>query len=109
VTEPELAVIVTDPVAKVLRRPPLTVAVAVSDDVHDTVPVTSWLVPSLNCPLALSCFVKPSARDTVAGLTVMEVRVTFGGDDCIPPHPLRVHKPISTARIGGFRRKYSVP
>jgi hypothetical protein len=45
--DPELAVSVTDPCAKALATPALTVAIAVLEELHVAVLVKLWVLPSL--------------------------------------------------------------
>lgn len=75
-----VAVIVDVPVATVLANPwlpaaLLIVAFAVSDEVHVTVLVRSWVVLSLKVPVAVNCRVLPSGVDGVAGVTAIDANV----------------------------------
>jgi hypothetical protein len=89
------AVIVAEPAAAALARPEVfTAATAVFELVQLTLPVRSAVVPSLYLPVAVNCWVVIAAMLTVAGETVMEVRVTTGGGGAgtvmaaLPPTPL---------------------
>src|SRR6266849_3899168 len=75
-TDPDAAVIVTAPEARVLARPwlptvLLTVATVPSEELQCTVPVTSCVLPSLNEPLAVNCCVVPNGIEAAVGLTVI--------------------------------------
>lgn len=73
---PEVAVIVTDPLAIPLAIPPeVMVTSFVSEELHCTEPVTSLLLPSENEPVAENCSVAPGAIDTAAGETCRAVSV----------------------------------
>jgi len=74
VIEPEIALIVADPVPTEVARPEaLTVAVPETDDVHVT-DVKSCVLPSSNIPTALNCWVVPSAIETAFGSTSIDIR-----------------------------------
>ena len=74
VTEPEIALIVADPVPIDVARPEaLTVAVPGSDDVHVT-DVKSCVLPSSKVPVALNCWSVPRAIATAFGSTSMDIR-----------------------------------
>ena len=53
----------------------LMVAVAALEDVHVTVVVMSCVLLSLNVPVAVNCFVVPTAMLEFAGVTAIETRV----------------------------------
>jgi len=76
--EPETAMIVTVPSFKPVARP-LTVmdAIVGAEEVQATVFVMSWLVPSLNVPVAVYCCCTPSGMVIMSGVTAMEVSVAL--------------------------------
>ena len=75
-TVPSVAVMVVPPVAAPFATPLLLIAAtAVVLELHVTELLTSWLVPSLNVPVAVYCCVVPFAIDTFAGVTAMELNV----------------------------------
>ncbi len=74
VTEPEIALIVADPVPTEVARPEeLTVAVPGTDDVHVT-DVKSCVLPSSKVPTALNCCSVPKAIETAFGSTSIDMR-----------------------------------
>jgi len=74
VTEPEIALIVADPVPTDVARPKaLTVAVPGTEDVHVT-DVKSCVLPSSKVPTALNCRFVPTAIETAFGSTSIDVR-----------------------------------
>jgi hypothetical protein len=74
VTEPEIALMVDDPVPTAVARPEgLMVAVPGSDDVHVT-DVKSCVLPSSKVPTALNCCSVPRAIATAFGSTSMDIR-----------------------------------
>ena len=74
VTEPEIALIVPDPVPTDVARPEaLTVAVPGTDEVHVT-DVKSCVLPSSKVPTALNCWVVPRAIETAFGATSIDIR-----------------------------------
>jgi hypothetical protein len=74
VTEPEIALIVADPVPTDVARPEaLTVAVPGTEDVHVT-DVKSCVLPSSKVPTALNCWSVPKAIATAFGSTSMDIR-----------------------------------
>jgi hypothetical protein len=71
---PEAAVMVAVPAAMAVARPlPLTVNTDVSDELQVTCEVISPLGPTVNWPVAVNCWVDPTDRVGLAGVTVMEV------------------------------------
>jgi hypothetical protein len=50
----------------------LMVAIVASEELQVTVLVTSWMVPSVNVPVAVNCSASPSGSDGMAGVTAME-------------------------------------
>jgi hypothetical protein len=72
-TDPKPALMVVVPVAALLARPCALIMAAVGlDDVHVTVVVMSCVLLSLNVPVAVNCFVVPTAILEFAGVTVIE-------------------------------------
>jgi hypothetical protein len=73
---PDVALIVEVPTPAPLARPDaLIVAVAVVPEVHVTVLVRFWVVPSLNVPVAVNCCVAPLVIDGFAGVTAIDCSV----------------------------------
>jgi hypothetical protein len=73
--EPEVALRVEVPAAKLAASPcALIVATPVEDDVHRTVGLTSWALPSVKVPVAVNCCVVPSGMDGIAGVTTIETK-----------------------------------
>jgi hypothetical protein len=78
--EPEIdddvAVMVEVPTPAPLARPPvLIVAMVVVPEVQVTVDVKFCVVPSLNVPVAVNCWVAPLAIDGFTGVTAIDCRV----------------------------------
>jgi len=74
--DPKVALMVLLPAATLEARPcALMVAVAALEDVHVTVVVMSCVLLSLNVPVAVNCFVVPTAMLEFAGVTAIETRV----------------------------------
>jgi hypothetical protein len=73
VTIPEVALIAAVPVAALCASPVLfTEAVETVSEAHVTVEVRSWVLPSVNVPVALNCCLVPSAMEGFAGATAIE-------------------------------------
>src|SRR5437762_1714563 len=75
-TDARLAVSVLSPTpvpvaSPVLPAVLLTFAIDGAEEFHCAKLVTSWLLPSLNVPCALNCWLKPTATDPLAGETVI--------------------------------------
>jgi hypothetical protein len=85
VNEPEFAVIVALPTPTPVAKPPaVIVATAVEDELQLTVPVKFCLLPSLNVPVAVSCWLIPSAIEKFTGVTDKEANtgsVTVNGEE----------------------------
>lgn len=74
--EPAVAVIVVLPVATPVARPLFAIVTTDGEDeLHNTVPETSCVLPSLNDPVATSCFVVPAGMLEFAGVTAIDTRV----------------------------------
>lgn len=52
-----------------------TIATVTEDEFHITVPVKSWVLPSLYVPAAVNCCVVPSEIEADSGLTAMETKI----------------------------------
>jgi hypothetical protein len=73
---PDVAVIVDVPTPAALARPAvLIVAVAVVPDNHVTLDVRFCVVPSLNVPVAVNCWVAPLVIEGFAGVTAIDCSV----------------------------------
>jgi len=73
------AVIVTLPLFTPVTKPPLlTVARFALEELHVTVEVRSFELPSLYFPVAVSCCFAPTFNEVMAGVIEMEVRDTAG-------------------------------
>jgi len=77
-TEPEAAVMVTEPRLRAVAKP-LTVidATLLSEELQVTVPVMSCVVPSEKVPVAVNCCSVPSGIDAFAGVTVIETKIAL--------------------------------
>jgi hypothetical protein len=74
---PEVALMVEVPAALVVARPLLTiVAAVVLDELQVTCVVIAWVVESEYVPVAVNCWVAPTALLGLAGVTAIEVKVT---------------------------------
>ena len=72
---PEAAVMLAVPLPALDTSPALLmVAVARVSDDHAAVAVRSIVLPSVNEPVAVNCWVVPSAMEALAGATVIETR-----------------------------------
>jgi hypothetical protein len=77
---PEMAMIVAAPSLTALAIPEaLTDATPEFDELHCTEPVTSWLLPSENFPVAVNCCPPPGAAVALAGDTCKLVSDGVGG------------------------------
>lgn len=73
---PDTAVMVTVPGADPVAIPAeVTLAILESDELHWTVPVTSLLVPSDMCAVAVNCCPEPVPMDIELGATCIEETV----------------------------------
>jgi hypothetical protein len=83
--EPDVAVIVVVPTPALVAKPLLPgvlliVATVADDELHCTVVVISWVLPSVKVPVAVNCCAVPRGTLGVAGVTAIETRaagVTF--------------------------------
>jgi hypothetical protein len=74
-TEFEVTEILVEPCLRVATFPALTEATVASEEDHVAVAERSCVVLSVKVPVATSCWVKPSAREGLAGVTAIEVNV----------------------------------
>ena len=73
VTVPEVALTVAVPIPALFARPALSiVAVEVMSDDHATVAVRSWVLPSVNLPVAVNCCLVPSAIEGLGGVNAID-------------------------------------
>ena len=102
-TLPEVARMVTEPVALAVARPLLLmVALDVLDELQVTWAVISRVVPSEYVPAAANCWVAPTALLGLAGVTVIEVKVAaltvrVVVSEILPEVTLMVVVPAATA------------
>src|SRR6266481_4606804 len=81
------AVICGRPKEWVVARPAESiVTMLLSDELHLTLLVTSWVLASLNVPVAVNCCWEPSVTLALAGVTFREDNVV-GGLQLQPPYP----------------------
>src|ERR1700674_3819390 len=91
------AVITGRPKARVVARPAESiVTMLLSDELHLTVLVRSWVLPSLNVPVAVNCCCEPSATLGLAGVTFREDNASRD-PEVQPPKPNVVS--VSARRI----------
>ncbi len=77
-TDSKVAVIVVFPKLKPVARPlVLMVATAVADELQTADAVMSWVVPSVNVPLAVNCSSRPFGMTPSVGVTESETRTAF--------------------------------
>lgn len=75
---PDVAVIVTVPRFKAVARPLVVIeAMFVPEEVHVTMLVMSWVVPSENDPVAVYCCKTPRGTERFTGVTLMEFKVAL--------------------------------
>src|SRR5579863_137333 len=79
-TEPEVALMEAEPVAKLVARPSepallLMVATEASDELQFTVAVRFCVLPSVNVPVAVNCWLAPRGVSGSAGVTAMDTSV----------------------------------
>ena len=78
-TEPDVAVIVATPTALLVARPCvpgelLTATRAALEELQVMILVTFSVLPSVNVPVAVNCFVVPAAVDGLSGLKATDFR-----------------------------------
>ena len=74
-TDPIAAVMIVVPFTRPEASPMLlTVAALGFEELHNAEAVTSWVLLSLNVPVAVNCFVVPGAVAALTGVTVKEIR-----------------------------------
>src|SRR5260370_155568 len=99
---PALAVIVELPVALAVAEPPLVmVAADVDDELQVADAVRSWVLLSLNVPVALNCCVAPFGTEGFAGVTAIDcntgaVTVSVVEPLIVPEVALIVLDPVAT-------------
>ena len=77
-TEPEVAVMVTDPRLRAVAKPPVVIdATRLFEEVHVTVPVMSCVVPSEKFPVAVNCCRVPRGMEGLAGDTTIESKLAL--------------------------------
>ena len=89
---PEVALIVVVPVATAVARPwvPLVlliVATPVLVDAHVAAVVRFWVLPSVKVPVAVNCWVTPTAIEGFVGVTAIDDNVG-GGRHRVPVAPV---------------------
>ena len=80
--ELEVAVMVLDPVARLVARPwlpelLLIVAIVVELELQLTVVVRFCVEPSVKVPVAVNCWVVPDGIEGIAGVTAIETRAAM--------------------------------
>src|SRR6266446_9856285 len=94
------AVICGRPKEWVVARPAESIVTMLSaDELHLTVLVRSWVLPSLNVPVAVNCCWAPSATLGLAGVTCREDNVGDFVPEVQPPKPNAVN--VNAKRIAG--------
>jgi len=76
VIPPWVAVMLLDPTAAAVSKPPDATVAAGEEEVQVTEPVRFCVVPSLNVPVAVSCSVVPLAIEEFGALIMMDCSVT---------------------------------
>jgi hypothetical protein len=100
---PEVAVMLAVFAAIAVTRPlVLTVATNVSDELHITCALISWLVKSEYVPVAVNCWVTPTGILGLAGVTAIEDRVAEFTErvvlpDLLPEVAVMLAVPAATA------------
>jgi hypothetical protein len=85
-TVPEVALTVAVPIAALCASPVLfTEAVETVSDAQVTVKLRSWMLPSVNVPVALNCCLVPSAMEGFAGVTAIEDSTAAVTVNVVPP------------------------
>ena len=103
VTDPEVATIDTVPRFRAVAAPLTVIDANVGcEELHVTVLVMSWVVPSENVPFALNCSMMPSGIVLVAGVTTIEVRVplltvSLAVAEIVPEDAVMIEAPACTA------------
>src|SRR5947208_3451964 len=96
-TPPMLAVTDTAPLTCAVSTPPApTEAKPAGEVVQVTAEVRSWVLPSLNLPVAVNCTVSPTVGFALAALTLMEA--SFG----LPPpfpEPPPAHAQVASRQL----------
>ena len=110
-TEPEAAVIAVLPALIALSSPAaLITATPIAEELQVTVPVRFCVLPSLYVPVAVNCYVAPTATGGFAGVTAMETSAGGPTVAVVEPHTepaqaLTVAEPAAKAyRLDWWRR-----
>src|SRR5260370_24172318 len=99
------AVICGRPKEWVVARPAESiVTMLLSDELHLTLLVRSWVLPSLKVPVAVNCCCEPSATLALAGVTSREDNVR----DFPPGQPPKT-KAVKAKRNAGERTAKQIP
>ena len=86
VAVPEVALMVAVPVAALWANPVLfTEATGTASEAQVTVDVRSWVLPSVNVPVALNCCLVPSATEGFAGVTAIDESTAAVTVNVVPP------------------------
>lgn len=94
-TDPEVAVIVEEPVPAPEAKPPAVMTPTEKfDELHVAELVRSCVLPSLNVPIAVNCWVVPNATEGFAGVTAIDCRVA--PVTAKPPEPLTLPNVATT-------------
>jgi len=94
-TDPEVAVIVEEPVPVPEARPPVVMtAIEEFDELHVAELVRSCVLPSLNVPIAVNCWVVPNATEGFGGVTAIDCSVA--PVIAKPPEPLTLPNVATT-------------
>ena len=105
--EPEVAVILAEPVPTALANPGdvatlLIVATVVVSELHCTVFVMFCMVPLVNAPVAVNCCVVPNGMLGIAGVTAIETKaadVTFSVVEPVTDPDVAVAVVLPTATL----------
>jgi hypothetical protein len=72
----------------IAKPEPLMLATLLLDELQLTDEVMSWLLPSLNLPVAVNCCVAPMVIAGPTGVTISELRTEGGLEIEVQVHPL---------------------
>lgn len=64
-----VAVMFADPLPDVIANPVLLIFTRSESEVHEALEVKSWVVPSLNVPMAVNCWLAPEGTEELSGDT----------------------------------------
>ena len=106
VTVPDVAEMIDVPCPSELARPEVFIeeTPGLAED-QTTELVRSLVPPSLNVPIAVICCVNPSARDGLAGVILIAVKLAGGAvaDDPPPPQAVNAARRKMTTRMTSQR------